>query len=145
VLFRSAAFVRSLRNFTCDPPTDPTHQSITVYHCQPHGNRDALRRPIRPEIFVDIESVLHLKRQALSCHKSQSDFLATQQNLDAYVDSMEYFNREVAALSHGRYRITEGWRMHNHLGFCGLADNPLIHALRDFSCAHSQYLRTLKW
>ena len=38
----TAAFVRGMPNFQTDPPRAPVDNQVTVYHAQPHGNRDPL-------------------------------------------------------------------------------------------------------
>jgi len=123
-----AAFCRGLLNHPTDPPTGPVHEPVTVYHAQPHGNRDALRRVVKPGQVVDISSVLDRKRTMLACHQSQKQWLDESQGMDSYIKTMESFAREVGALS-GSFEYAEGWRRHLHYGFCGEADDPLSRVL----------------
>jgi LmbE family N-acetylglucosaminyl deacetylase len=65
----TAAFCRGMPNFPTDPPRDAITQPVTVYHAQPHGNRDPLGNP------------------------DQS------QGMDSYLNTMQELAREVGALS----------------------------------------------
>ena len=51
----TAAFARGMPNFAVEPPTPAIDQSVTVYHAQPHGNRDSLGQPVRPT-FLSISA-----------------------------------------------------------------------------------------
>jgi LmbE family N-acetylglucosaminyl deacetylase len=127
-LAATAAFVRGMRNFPTDPPRQPIGGDVTVYHAQPHGNRDPLRRLVRPELFVDIRDVLARKREMLARHESQKAWLDETQGLDSYLAAMESLAREVGGMS-GRFEYAEGWRRRGHLGFCAEDADPLSEAL----------------
>jgi LmbE family N-acetylglucosaminyl deacetylase len=124
----TAAFCRGMLNFVTDPPYPPIEQEVTVYHAQPHGNRDPLRRVIRPEIYVDISGVLAQKRAMLACHRSQKAWLDESQGMDSYLVTMENLSREVGVMS-GRHPYAEGWRRRLHLGFGAEGADPLSAAL----------------
>jgi len=126
----TAAFTRGMPNFPVDPPTPVTDQPVTVYHAQPHGNRDPLGRMVVPSIFVEIASCLEEKTAILAEHDSQKRWLDESQGLDSYLHTMHELCREVGAWS-GRFEYAEGWRRHLHLGFCGPDDDPLVAALGD--------------
>ena len=127
-LAATAAFVRGMRNFPTDPAREPVDGDVTVYHAQPHGNRDALRRPVRPELFVDIRSTVGQKRDMLACHESQKAWLDETQGLDSYLNAMEALAREVGEMS-GRFEYAEGWRRRSHFGFCTEEADPLSEIL----------------
>jgi LmbE family N-acetylglucosaminyl deacetylase len=127
----SAAFTRGMPNYPTNPPRDPVKGPVTIYHAQPHGNRDPLGNIVRPQMYVDITSVIEEKTQMLACHKSQKQWLDTSQGMDSYLDAMKGLVREVGQLS-GRYEDAEGWRRHVHLGYCSENDDPLAGALPDF-------------
>ncbi len=127
-LAATGAFCRGMRNFPTDPPREPVAGDVTVYHAQPHGNRDPLRRLVRPELFVDVTGVLARKREMLACHESQKAWLDETQGLDSYLAAMETLSREVGRMS-GRFELAEGWRRRSHLGFCPEAADPLSDAL----------------
>jgi LmbE family N-acetylglucosaminyl deacetylase len=129
----TAAFCRGMRNFPTDPPREPTGQNVAVYHAQPHGNRDPLRLPVRPELCVDIAGVFDRKREMLACHRSQKEWLDTSQGMDSYLRVMEDLSREVGAMS-GRFALAEGWRRRSHLGFGPEDFDPLSAALGPQVC-----------
>lgn len=124
----TAAFVRGMPNFPTDPPTPHVGNEVTIYHAQPHGNRDPLGNPVRPELFVDITAVIDRKAAMLACHTSQKDWLDATQGLDSYLQTMKDLSAEVGAMS-GRFPYAEGWRRHLHLGFCSPDADPLRAAL----------------
>ena len=126
----SAAFARGMVHFETTPPTAPVSQPVTVYHAQPHGNRDPLRQLVQPDLFVDVTAVIETKRAMLAHHASQKVWLDHTQGMDAYLDTMQQLCRETGELS-GRYAYAEGWRRRLHLGFCAQTADPLSTALRD--------------
>ncbi len=124
----TAAFCRGMRNFPVNPPRAQAENDVTIYHAQPHGNCDALRNPIMPEIFVDISGVMERKTAMLAEHKSQKEWLDRSQGMDSYLIAMKEIARAVGKLS-GRYVLAEGWRRHSHLGLCAEDAEPLAEAL----------------
>lgn len=124
----TAAFVRGMRNFVTTPRRPPVESEVTLYHAMPHGLRDPLRRRVIPGMFVDTSSVQAAKQQALSCHRSQQDWLGTSQKLNQYLQTMEDFAKEVGRISR-KFKFAEGWRRHLHYGFCRAEADPLAQAL----------------
>jgi LmbE family N-acetylglucosaminyl deacetylase len=120
----TAAFARGMPNYPTDPPRPPVDQPVTIYHAQPHGNRDPLGQLVRPGLFVDVSSVMAEKTAMLACHQSQQHWLDTSQGLNAYLTTMRELMREVGGMS-GRFEYAEGWRRHHHLGLCGPNEDPL--------------------
>ena len=138
----TAAFCRGMTNAPTEPPMPATFQDVAVYHAAPHGNRDAMRKLVRSERYVDVSSVIPRKRAALACHKSQKEWLDVSQGYDSYLDSMQ----EAAALTgklSGKYEYAEGWRRHNSLGFSGEDYDPLGEALADVSWLDPEYQKWL--
>jgi len=127
-LMVTAAFCRNMRNFATDPPTPPLDSQLAIYHALPFGLRDQLRNPIEAESYVDISSVLEMKRRTLACHRSQKQWLDESQGTDSYLRTMEEMSAEVGRMS-GRLRHAEGWRRHSHLGFGPEDFDPLADAL----------------
>jgi LmbE family N-acetylglucosaminyl deacetylase len=125
----TAAFARGMPNYPTQPPTPPVEQPVTIYHAQPHGNRDPLGQLVKPSLFVDVTSVMEKKTAMLACHKSQQQWLDTSQGLNSYLQTMRDLMREVGEMS-GCYEYAEGWRRHSHLGLCGADDDPLCGALK---------------
>jgi LmbE family N-acetylglucosaminyl deacetylase len=125
----SAAFCRGMRNFPTEPPTAAVDGPVTVYHAQPHGNRDPLGAEVRPTHFVDVGGeVLERKTAMLACHRSQQGWLDESQGFASYLDTMRGLAREVGVWS-GRFEHAEGWRRRLALGFCAPDADPLAAAL----------------
>lgn len=127
----TAAFARGMINFATQPPRDPVEQPLAIYHAQPHGNRDMLRQVVQPDLFVDISSIMQQKTRMLACHVSQKTWLDQSQGMDAYLNIMQDFGREIGRMS-GSFEIAEGWRRHLHFGFAAESFLPLEEALVDF-------------
>jgi LmbE family N-acetylglucosaminyl deacetylase len=126
----TAAFCRGMPNFPVDPPRPPVEQKITVYHAQPYSNRDPLRQPIQPDLFVDVTDLMDRKIEMLAKHVSQKTWLDESQGHDSYLQAMRDLDRQVGEMS-GRFQYAEGWRRRLHLGFCREGDDPLREALGD--------------
>jgi len=127
----TAAFCRGMKNLTTDPPMNPINQDIAVYHALPYGLKDMLNRPIKPDIFIDVRSVMEKKETMLAMHESQNSWLDESQGLSAYMETMKQMCGEVGGMS-GRFQFAEGFRRHNHLGFCKPDARPLETALKDY-------------
>ncbi len=128
----SAAFTRGMRNFPVDPSLPAIDAPVTVYHALPYGLRDPLRKRVRPGIYVEVTPVIQAKRDMLTLHKSQKEWLDESQGIDSYLITMEDMSREVGRMS-GRYECAEGWTRHLHLGFCDENADPLTASLPDSS------------
>ncbi|MFZ4395938.1 MAG: PIG-L deacetylase family protein [Kiritimatiellia bacterium] len=123
-LLVTAAFSHGMRNFTTQPPRPTWDAPLALYHALPHGLRDGLGQPVRPDLTVDIGSVLAEKRAMLACHRSQKEWLDVSQGMDAYLDEMANMSAAVGRMS-GRCAYAEGWRCHSKLGFAPSDYNPL--------------------
>lgn len=132
----TAAFTRGMPNYVTNPPRKPVSQDVTVYHAQPHGNRDPLRRIVYPDLYIDISEVIQDKRAMLAQHVSQKVWLDQTQGMDAYLDTMQAQCRDVGTMSE-QFVYAEGWRRRLHLGFCDEAADPLGMALSDH-CTYSE-------
>src|SRR6185436_3722099 len=71
----SAAFARAMPAYRTTPGRRAVEAPVTIYHANPHGLRDALRRRVHPGAFVNTTSVHARKQAALQCHRSQHGFL----------------------------------------------------------------------
>src|SRR5580658_4727293 len=127
----TAAFVRGAPNFKSVPARPAVGGEVTVYHALPHSLRDGLRRRIPCGSFVNITSVLPVKRAALEAHQSQRHWLASSQKFDSYVTTMVHIAREVGRMT-GRFKHAEGWRRHLHHGFCDPKADPLRDLGKDY-------------
>lgn len=134
-----AAFIRAMPNCASDPPEATFDSDVAVYHAQPHGNRDPLGQVVKPTLFVNVENLIDKKRQLLSAHQSQDEWLDATQRMSAYLDSMVEMNREVGQMSQpvaqaqnrAAFAYAEGWRQHLHLGLSQSNFDPLYKALGD--------------
>lgn len=138
----TAAFTRGMPNYPVQPFRVPVEQNVTIYHAQPHGNRDPLGRRIRPGIFVDVSSVMQTKTDMLACHKSQQAWLDTSQGMNSYLQTMNDLMQEVGQMS-GRFHYAEGWRKHLYLGFSSVDNDPLSEALGDKAFVDPRYTASL--
>ena len=139
----TAAFARGMPNYRTIPSRRPTSQPVTIYHANPHGLRDGLRRRIFPGAFVNTAAVHAIKREALACHLSQKEWLDVSQGMDSYLVAMDEISREVGRLSK-KFIHAEGWRRHSHLGFCGEHEDPLRDALGADFLVNAAYERALE-
>ena len=135
----TAAFCRGMPNFPVDPHRDHVDDEVTIYHAQPHGNRDQLGCLIRPQTYVDISSVIESKETMLSFHASQKHWLDESQGMDSYLETMRSLAREVGDMSQ-TFDFAEGWRKHSPLGFCSAHADPLKAALEDRAVVPCQAL-----
>lgn len=119
----TAAFVRGVPNFMTDSPAI-ANANCAVYHALPHGLLTPLGQPVIPELFIDTTSVQPIKRQALSAHKSQQNWLEDSQKMNSYVQAMEDFSLAIGKMS-GQFAHSEGWRRHLHFGFSEPGYDPL--------------------
>ena len=138
----SAAFIRAMPGYQTVPKTRAVQKPVTIYHANPHGLRDGLRRRVHPGAFVDTTTVHERKTSALRCHRSQDQFLDATQGMSSYLRTMDDLSREVGALS-GRFVHAEGWRRHLHWGFCGPDDDPLRAALGERYLINQRYEESL--
>jgi len=138
----SAAFTRGMANFKTVPARKIVNQDVALYHAMPHGLRDALRKRIVPELYVNTETVHSLKREALAAHRSQKEWLDASQGMDSYLRVMDEMSAEVGRLS-GSFKHAEGWRRHLHLGFSATDSDPLHGELQNFILINEKYKRAL--
>ena len=115
-------------NYPTEPPRPAVEQSVTVYHAQPHGNRDPLGELVRPKLFVDIGTAMDEKARLLACHASQQQWLDASQGMSSMAMAMQSQAAKSGEMS-GRFEYAEGWRKHLHLGFCSETADPLAAAL----------------
>ncbi|QDV46614.1 GlcNAc-PI de-N-acetylase [Stieleria neptunia] len=126
----SAAFSHGMPNLVSDPPVPSFYEPVTVYHCQPVGNRTPLGELVIPHFYVDHSDLIDKKVELLGCHASQKEWLDESQGMDSYLQTMRDINAETGKMS-GKFEYAEGWRKHLHWGFCGPDDDPLRSSLAD--------------
>lgn len=129
-LTSSAVFNRCLPSYVTNPPRPSTKKQVAVYHSLPHSLMDMQRNPVVPEFVVDIGGVMSLKREMLAQHASQKEWLDATQGMDSYLESMADAARTVGT-RFGGCAYAEGWRRHNHMGYCTPDFSPLQTLLAD--------------
>jgi len=134
----TAAFARGMPNFATDPPRPAISGTVTVYHAQPYSHHDPLGNLIEPAIVVDTTDLITQKKQMLSKHASQKQWLDESQGLDSYLDTMAELDAKVGRMS-SILKYAEGWRRHLHLGFCGAEDDPLRTVLKERVLVAAKY------
>ncbi len=128
-LASTATFLRNVANFRSIPDAPAVFEDAMLYHATPHILTDMMRRPIVPEVYVDITDVMDAKERMLACHASQKEWLDKTQGFDSYLKIMRDLSEKVGAMS-GRYACAEGWRRHSHVGFTREDANPLADILK---------------
>lgn len=125
----TAAFCRGMINFPVEPNRPTFTNDIVIYHAQPHGNKDMLNRFVMPDFMIDIEGVIGDKAEMLAAHESQKEWLDKSQGMNAYLEIMRSFAREVGQHAATACAFAEGWRRHNPLGLCNPEARPMETAL----------------
>jgi len=120
----TATFARGVPNYVSRPARPPTLQNCVLYHAMPHGQCTPMRVPVRPECFIDTTIVQTTKREALSCHASQREWLEATQGMGSYVEAMDVFSRTLGKQTR-KFQHAEGWSRHLHYGFGEADDDPL--------------------
>ena len=120
----TGTFSRGMPNFPTEPQQPIYSDEVAIYHAQPHGNRSPLGIPTMPSHFVDVAGQLDRKRELLSMHASQDQWLDDSQQISSYLQTMENLNAEVGRMS-DRFGFAEGWRQHIHLGLSAPGFDPL--------------------
>ena len=139
----TAAFARGMPVFPCRPKRPAIDAEVVLYHALPYGLRDQLRQRIRAGQYVNVASVLPLKRKMLAAHASQKEWLDASQGLNAYLETMAALTREAGRLS-GKFEYAEGWRRHSHLGFSAADSDPLSQALGELCFIDEEYEKNLE-
>jgi LmbE family N-acetylglucosaminyl deacetylase len=129
-LTSSAVFNRCLPCYVTDPPLPSFNKPVAVYHSVPHALMDMQRDPVVPEFVINVERVMEAKRAMLSQHASQKEWLDATQGMGSYVESMADVCRSLGS-RFGGCAYAEGWRRHNHMGYCGPDFHPLATLLAD--------------
>ena len=126
----TATFLRGVGSYRSIPDAPAVFEDAMLYHSTPHILTDMMRRPIVPEIYVDVTAVIDEKEKLLACHASQKEWLDATQGFDSYLTSMRDITETVGGMSGGRFRYAEGWRRHSHVGFTRRDCDPLSDILK---------------
>jgi LmbE family N-acetylglucosaminyl deacetylase len=139
----TAAFARAMPNFQTRPRRAAIEADVAGYHCMPHGLRDPLRTRVVPGIFVNTAPVHETKLHALARHQSQQEWLDVSQGLNSYLKTMNDLSIQIGRRSK-RFKHSEGWRRHLHLGFSSADIDPLRDALGKHYLVNAAYEKSLE-
>ena len=116
----TASFVTGSGNVITSPKSPQVEGDVTLYHAPPRDLCDRLRRAVPVEFYVDVSSVMEIKRRMLACHESQA--------ASALVRRARITSRRLGKRS-GRFAFAEAWRRHLHFGYSRTEVDPLAEAL----------------
>ncbi|MEK6794863.1 MAG: PIG-L deacetylase family protein [Spirochaetota bacterium] len=124
----TAAFCRGMKNYGTKPKRAKISKDIAVYHAEPYGLHDGMRKRIVPEIYIDITPAIEKKRKMLAMHHTQKKWLDTSQGMNAYLEAMTSMSAAVGSMSM-RYEYAEGFRQHCTRGLSAINYDPLMQVL----------------
>jgi N-acetylglucosamine malate deacetylase 1 len=116
-LVRDAAFTNAMPLFSTlqFPAAQLGRGTPVLYYSDPIEGRDPMGNRIYPQFYVDITDQIEKKRQMLSCHTSQREWLRSHHGLDEYINQMtswaEGYGREAGC------PYAEGFRQHLGHGY----------------------------
>jgi len=89
-LVRTAAFTLAVPLYQTrqTPPAKPGRATPTIYYADPLEGVDLMGQRRYPQFYVDISAQLASKREMLSRHTSQREWLRTHHGVDEYVNKM---------------------------------------------------------
>jgi len=137
-----AAFARGIPAFEADPPRHAWTGETVIYHAMPFGLRDRMRQRRRAGQYVDVAPVMARKREMLSAHASQKEWLRESQGIDS-IEMMEQMCRSVGVES-GRFDFAEGWCRHLHTGLGAQDSDPLSEFLGNGCLVDAGYEESLQ-
>ena len=116
-LARGAAFALAVPNYETrqNPPVQATRATPALYYADPTEGIDPQGQRIYPQFYVDIGKQLPRKREMLSRHASQREWLRSHHGIDEYLDRMTAWGA-----GYGRecgFEIAEGFRQHLGHGY----------------------------
>lgn len=130
-LITSAAFSRSMPNYSTAPDFPPYADPVRIYHAPPHGLTDGLNEPFRADFLINVGSTMEIKSRMLACHESQNAWLDGTQGMETPVKEMQRMCRAMASQGDG-LEYAEGWKLHSHIGFCPAEFDPIRDRLSAF-------------
>jgi LmbE family N-acetylglucosaminyl deacetylase len=116
-LVRGATFAMAMPLYETRqaPPTTAGRATPALYYADPIGGLDPLGGRVYPQFYVDISSQLANKREMLSRHTSQREWLRSHHGVDEYLNQMTAW-----ATQYGQecgYAYAEGLRQHLGHGY----------------------------
>ncbi len=96
-------------------PAPPTGGTPALYYADPVEGIDHFGHRIRPDFLVDISRVIEAKRELLSRHRSQRDWLRAHHGVDEYLNRMTEWAADYGR--EGGVDYAEGLRQHRGHGY----------------------------
>jgi LmbE family N-acetylglucosaminyl deacetylase len=124
-LVQTACFCGGIKNIETEGLA-PLDYIPPLYYADSIDGRDTYGAELLPSMLVDIGTVLDLKTDMLSCHKSQREWLRKHHGMDEYILSMKRMAEKRGRLAGVSY--AEGFRQ--HLGHAFPQHNLLLEALQ---------------
>ena len=119
-IVQTACFACGMRNIET-PGEEPFEPIPYLYYVDPVEGKDKYGKEINPGIYIDISSVIEIKKKMLGSHESQRNWLMEHHGMDEYVQSMTRFAQFRGGQVNTIY--AEGFRQ--HLGHSFPQDNIL--------------------
>lgn len=126
----TAAMAKGIPNFPVVPSESAHDDQIAIYHTPPLGCRTGLNQPVRPSLFVDIESVVPSKIRMLLAHESQMTWLEQTQSMASLEEVLLKEAKALGAMS-GSFSLAEAFIPHQKRGYSEENFAPLEDALQD--------------
>jgi LmbE family N-acetylglucosaminyl deacetylase len=136
-LITTAAFTRSMPNFSTNPEQPPYTDPARIYHAPPHGLQDGMGGAFRADFLVNVSSTIETKSHMLACHDSQYGWLNDTQGMNSPVEEMRCMCSTIATWGEG-LEYAEAWHRHSHIGFCSPDFDPLCNLLGAFYQQHQK-------
>lgn len=131
-LAQTACFGAGLVNVVT-PGWEPLDYIPHLYYLEPMEGKDKFGRKISATTIVDISSVMDTKKEMLSCHESQREWLRAHHGMDEYVESMQ--RQSARTGSEVSVKYAEGFRQHQ--GHAYPQNNLLLTELSEYTHFHS--------
>jgi LmbE family N-acetylglucosaminyl deacetylase len=112
-IVQTACFSLGIKNLEIEQkPIEPVP---FLYYCDPMGGKDRFGNLIKPSVYVDIKTEMHIKERMLACHASQRNWLLEHHKIDEYILFMKCFaelrGKEINS------SFAEGFRQHLGHGY----------------------------
>ncbi len=116
-LARAATFAVAIPLYLTRQPDSagPARGTPALYYADPLEGRDLNGNRLWPQFYVDIEETIELKREMLSRHRSQRDWLRAHHGVDEYLIRMTEWAADYGSECGAEY--AEGFRQHLGHGY----------------------------
>jgi LmbE family N-acetylglucosaminyl deacetylase len=130
LIAQTACFACGIKNMGINE--DPFEPIPYLFFCDPMEGKDKFGNLIKPNIYVNIEKVIDIKLQMLSCHASQRNWLMEHHKMDEFTEFTENLAEMRGKEINASY--AEGFRQ--NMGHSFPSDNILKSILGDLVIEH---------